>query len=55
MEYCDLLNICYLEGHFLVPESLTSLGDIATSVTKRCKGLLIYEAPAVLVFETTQV
>lgn len=50
MEYCDLLNICYLEGHFLVPVSLTSLDDIATSVTKRCNLLLIYEAAVVLVF-----
>lgn len=50
MEYCDLLNICYLEDHFLVPESLTFLDDIATSVTKRCNVLLIYEATVVLIF-----
>lgn len=50
MEYCDLLSICYLEDHFLVPESLTFLDDIALSVTERCNVLLIYEATVVVVF-----
>lgn len=50
MEYCDLLNICYLEDHFLLRKSLTFLDDIATSVMKRCYVLLIYEATLVLIF-----
>lgn len=50
MEYCDLMNIFYLEGHFLVPESLTSLDGITTSVMKRCNVLLIYKAAVVQVF-----
>lgn len=49
MEYCDLLNIFYLEGRFLVPESLTSLDDIATSAMKSCN-MLIHEAALVQVF-----